>query len=128
MISRPRITASKQKAPVAKFDSTSAFSLLDETHNGHAFAKRSSYMLMNKEFSSEMYLPLDDAGSVTKRPESEMEPNASTVSLIHMNPDEDDVIAKKQLLSYANSMISFDRCHSLEFKPLMDRQDSFKVF
>lgn len=122
----------KLKAPIAKFDSNSAFSLLDSRIRTPR--DRSNSYLMNNDYASDYYLPVtsaneagvDDRRSIHRHvSEGDLPVNPSLVSLVNMNIEEEgDTAPSKRLLSYANSLISFDRCHSLELKPHIDHQDS----
>lgn len=113
-------------APVAKFDSNSAFtlsnneSLVVEANNNSEQNSNAYFLkLMEKDFSSDSCLPTT----------VNHEDHESTASLLNMNVDEEDMMnqqPKKQLLSYANSMISFSRCHSLEIKPEFTPDHLFK--
>lgn len=140
--------SNKIKAPIAKFDSSSAFSLIRGHSNVHLgsdhqpgqdgegdwrLSKPVGY-LMKSEFMSDLYLP--DAANADEKSENlstaphrhlsegDLPVNPSVVSLANMNPDDEEAqaIAPRRLLSYANSLISFDRCHSLELTSNVEHQ------
>lgn len=95
----------KLKAPIAKFDSHSAFSLNDSRARapdsiigGHSIQRHVS--------------------------EGDLPVNPSIVSLVNMNPDDETETLRTKGLLFANSINSFGRCYSLDLTPNSEHQDS----
>lgn len=137
----------KLKAPIAKFDSHSAFSLndsrarvpgsVDQSSRQDEWANRhlSTSYLMNNDFLSDYYLPKTSSSTAGEdaigghsiqrhASEGDLPINPSIVSLANMNPDDETETLRTKGLLFANSINSFGRCHSLDLTPNSEHQDS----